>query len=157
MISAHMPLVRSQSPQSITFPSPPKLYLPCLNSKLPLTNPNEPAVFTLGPEKTTSKIYLVVGPKTRFADFPAIFTAVRSQLAVFDPITLDEWGATVARTVGKGYEEDIRQMMEWIAVAPDEKICYGTMDTTEDASWDDLGVRASTFEEWLARARWDGP
>jgi hypothetical protein len=35
--------------------------------------------------------------------------------------TPDQWGATVAATVGKGYEEDIRQMMQWISVAPDEK------------------------------------
>jgi hypothetical protein len=82
---------------------------------------------------------------------------VRSQPAVFDPITLDDWGATVARTVGKGYEEDIQQMMEWIAVAPDGKICYGTMETWEDRSCEELGVRASTFEEWVERARWDGP
>lgn len=86
-----------------------------------------------------------------------MFSTMRSQPAIFDPITLDDWGATVASTVGKGYEEDIRQMMEWIAVAPDEKICYGTMDPQEDCSWADLGVRASTFEEWLERSRWHGP
>ncbi|RDK42177.1 cinnamoyl-CoA reductase [Aspergillus phoenicis ATCC 13157] len=114
-------------------------------------------VFSLGPERTASKVYPVVGPRIRFADLPAMFSTMRSRPAIFDPITLDEWGATVARTVGKGYEEDIRQMMEWIAVAPDEKICYGTMDPQEDCSWADLGVRASTFEEWLGRSGWQGP
>ena len=114
-------------------------------------------VFSLGPERTASKVYPVVGPRIRFADLPAMFSTMRSQPAIFDPITLEEWGATVARTVGKGYEEDIRQMMEWIAVAPDEKICYGTMDPQEDCSWADLGVRASTFEEWLRRSGWQGP
>lgn len=114
-------------------------------------------VFSLGPEKTASKVYPVVSSKMRFADLPAIFSTVRYQPAIFDPISLDDWGATVARTVGKGYEEDIRQMMEWIAVAPDEKICYGTMTPEEDCSWADLGVRASTFEEWLKRSGWQGP
>ncbi|GKZ30314.1 hypothetical protein AbraIFM66950_008651 [Aspergillus brasiliensis] len=114
-------------------------------------------VFALGPERTASKVYPVVGPKVRFADLPAIFSTRRSQSAIYDPISLDDWGATVARTVGKGYEEDIRQMMEWITVAPDEKICYGTMDPQEDGSWADLGVRASTFEEWLERSGWQGP
>ncbi|OJI85944.1 hypothetical protein ABZX51_002143 [Aspergillus tubingensis] len=114
-------------------------------------------VFSLGPEKTASKIYPVVSSKMRFADLPAIFSTVRYQPAIFDPISLDDWGATVARTVGKGYEEDIRQMMEWIALAPDEKICYGTMTPEEDCSWADLGVRASTFEEWLKRSGWQGP
>ncbi|OJJ76722.1 hypothetical protein ASPBRDRAFT_72591 [Aspergillus brasiliensis CBS 101740] len=114
-------------------------------------------VFALGPERTASKVYPVVGPKIRFADFSAIFSTMRSQSAIYDPITLDDWGATVARTVGKGYEEDIRQMMEWITVAPDEKVCYGTMDPQEDRSYADLGVRASTFEEWLERSGWHGP
>lgn len=63
----------------------------------------------------------------------------------------------MAATVGKGFEEDIRQMMQWIAVAPRDRICYGTVRAEEDASWGDLGVRASTFEEWLERSGWQGP
>jgi hypothetical protein len=63
----------------------------------------------------------------------------------------------VASTVGKGYKEDIRQMMQWISVAPDERVCYGTMDSKDDKSWDDLGVRASTFAVWMERAWWTGP
>ncbi|GLA92537.1 hypothetical protein AtubIFM57143_008889 [Aspergillus tubingensis] len=126
-------------------------------SELTAVTALRPEVFSLGPEKTASKVYPVVSSKMRFADLPAIFSTVRYQPAIFDPISLDDWGATVARTVGKGYEEDIRQMMEWIAVAPDEKICYGTMTPEEDCSWADLGVRASTFEEWLKRSGWQGP
>ncbi|CAP98652.1 hypothetical protein E8E15_010513 [Penicillium rubens] len=114
-------------------------------------------IFRLGPQKTASKTYPVVGPKLSFAEFAKIFSDTTSRKAVFDPITLDQWGATVAATVGKGYEEDIRQMMQWISVAPDEKICYGTMDPRDDMSWEDLGVRASTFAEWMERASWRGP
>ncbi|KXG50517.1 uncharacterized protein PGRI_070080 [Penicillium griseofulvum] len=114
-------------------------------------------IFRLGPQKTSSKTYPVVGPKLSFAEFAKIFSDTTSRKAVFDPITLDQWGATVAATVGKGYEEDIRQMMQWISIAPDEKICYGTMDPRDDTSWKDLGVRASTFAEWMERASWKGP
>ncbi|KAJ6186113.1 hypothetical protein N7519_007414 [Penicillium mononematosum] len=120
-----------------------------------LTNSQE--IFRLGPQKTASKTYPVVGPKLSFAEFANIFSDTTSRKAIFDPITLDQWGATVAATVGKGYEEDIRQMMQWISVAPDEKICYGTMDPRDDTSWKDLGVRASTFAEWMERAAWRGP
>ncbi|GAB1207105.1 hypothetical protein APSETT445_005813 [Aspergillus pseudonomiae] len=118
-----------------------------------------PAVTALhpGPEKTASKTYPVVGPKLSFADFARVFREITSQEAIFDPITLDEWGATVAATAGKGYEEDIRQMMEWISVAPDDKICYGTMDRSEDRSYEDLGVKASTLADWMRRAAWQGP
>ncbi|KAL3474622.1 hypothetical protein BJX99DRAFT_231328 [Aspergillus californicus] len=113
-------------------------------------------IFHLGPEKTGSKIYPVVGPKYSFADMARIFQEITSREAFFSPSTLDEWGAVVAETVGKGYEEDIRQMMQWIAVAPDGKVCYGTMDPGEDRSWEELGVRASSFEEWIGRG-WLGP
>ncbi|GKZ17805.1 hypothetical protein AbraIFM66951_001069 [Aspergillus brasiliensis] len=126
-------------------------------SELAAVTALRPEVFALGPERTASKVYPVVGPKIRFSELSAIFSTMRSQSAIYDPITLDDWGATVARTVGKGYEEDIRQMMEWITIAPDEKICYGTMDPQEDRSYADLGVRASTFEEWLERSGWHGP
>ncbi|KJK64217.1 NmrA-like family protein [Aspergillus parasiticus SU-1] len=114
-------------------------------------------IFSLGPEKTASKTYPVVGPKLSFADFARVFREITSQEATFDPITLDQWGATVAATVGKGYEEDIKQMMEWIAVAPDDKICYGTMDHTDDTSYEDLGVKASTLADWMRRTAWQGP
>lgn len=40
--------------------------------------------------------------------FRLFFLIIRSQLVIFNPITLDDWGATVARIVGKGYEKDIR-------------------------------------------------
>ncbi|GMG42860.1 unnamed protein product [Aspergillus oryzae var. brunneus] len=114
-------------------------------------------IFSLGPEKTAAKTYPVVGPKLSFADFTRVFREITSQEATFDPITLDQWGATVAATVGKGYEEDIKQMMEWIAVAPDDKICYGTRDQTEDTSYEDLGVKASTLADWMRRTAWQGP
>jgi hypothetical protein len=65
--------------------------------------------------------------------------------------------------VGKGYEEDIRQMMQWISVAPDEKVCYGTMNFRDDKSWEDLGVRASTcgvdgagFVDWALTCNHSG-
>lgn len=96
----------------------------------------------------------MVSPKFPSTEFPAVFTRVTSQKAIFDPISLDEWGATVAAAAGAGYEEDIRQMMEWVGVAPDERVCYGTMDRGEDRSWEDLGVRASSFEEFLWRSGW---
>lgn len=113
--------------------------------------------FILGPEKTKSKQYPVVGPKIRFDELSRIFSEHTSRPSRFDPTTIEEWGATIAKAVGEGFKEDIEQMMEWISIAPKEKICYGTLDPSEDLSWGDLGVRASTFEEWLERSKWSGP
>ncbi|KAF5009238.1 hypothetical protein FDECE_4531 [Fusarium decemcellulare] len=113
--------------------------------------------FAAGPEKTGSKSYPVVSPKLRFSDFAEKFTRVTLIPSTFKSTTIEQWGDTVAETVGEGYREDIQQMMQWIAAAPDDKICYGTMEPVEDTSRQDLGVRASTFEEWLARSNWQGP
>jgi hypothetical protein len=113
--------------------------------------------FAAGPEKTGSKTYPVVSPKVRFSGFAEEFSNATSKPSRFESASIDEWGSVVAATVGKGYEEDIRQMMQWVAVAPSDKICYGTMSPEDDTSWEDLGVRASTFKEWMARSKWEGP
>ncbi|PYH89760.1 cinnamoyl-CoA reductase [Aspergillus ellipticus CBS 707.79] len=112
----------------------------------------------LRPPPATIKLYPITAPKIPFHALPTTFTAVTGQPAVFAPISLDEWGEVVARAVGRGYEEDIRQMMQGIAVAPEEKICYGTMEGGEgDRVVEELGVRASSFAEWLGRTGWRGP
>ncbi|KNG80303.1 hypothetical protein ANOM_011270 [Aspergillus nomiae NRRL 13137] len=100
---------------------------------------------------------LLSGPKISFSELATVFEATTSRPARFKPSTLHEWGATVSASAGAGFERDIRQMIEWITVAPDDKICYGTMDPDEDQSESDLGVRASTFQEWLERSGWTGP
>ncbi|KAE8312089.1 hypothetical protein BDV41DRAFT_577926 [Aspergillus transmontanensis] len=114
-------------------------------------------IFARGPEITASKTYPVVGPKISFSELATVFEATTSRPARFNPGTLHEWGATVSASAGAGFERDIRQMVEWITVAPDDKICYGTMNPDEDQSQSDLGVRASTFQEWLERSGWTGP
>lgn len=70
---------------------------------------------------------------------------------------MDEWASAASEAVGPGFKEDIRQMMEWVSIAPEDKICYGALDPADDSSWNDLHVRASTFEEWLERTGWAGP
>ena len=111
------------------------------------TNQPRKAIIKKGPRETTPKTYPVVSPKLPFSELPRIFTQKTGIPAYFEPITLDEWGSTVAQAAGKGYETDIRQMMEWIAVAPDEKVCYGTMEPEMlHRAWEELGVRASSLD-----------
>ncbi|KGO40580.1 hypothetical protein PEX1_022570 [Penicillium expansum] len=114
-------------------------------------------VFALGISKTKNKNYVVAGPKIRMQDFATIFTRVTGQQAIYSPTTLDEWADMASEAVGPGFREDIRQMMEWASIMPDDKICYGALDPAEDPSWEDLGVRASSFEDWLNRTAWTGP
>ncbi|KOS48291.1 hypothetical protein ACN38_g682 [Penicillium nordicum] len=114
-------------------------------------------VFALGVSKTKNKNYVVAAPKMRMQDFATIFTRVTGHQAIYSPSTLDEWADMASEAVGPGFKEDIRQMMEWASIMPDDKICYGALDPTEDPSWEDLGLSASSFEDWLNRTGWTGP
>ncbi|KAK7726229.1 hypothetical protein SLS63_007743 [Diaporthe eres] len=125
--------------------------------RLPAVTTLIPAVFEAGPERTASKTYPIGSSKISFGEMPAIFSRVTGAPARFESISLEEWTSTVVSVAGKGFEEDIRQMVQWVRDAPADKICYGTMDPAADSSWEDLGVRASTFEEWILRNKWMGP
>ncbi|KAJ5885226.1 NmrA-like [Penicillium taxi] len=114
-------------------------------------------VFALGIEKTKDKNYVVCSPKLRIDEFASTFTRVTGQRAIYSPISIDEWADLASKAVGNGFKEDIRQMMEWISIAPEDKICYGALDPAEDSSWEDLHLRSSTFEDWLVRSGWRGP
>ncbi|GAQ07432.1 hypothetical protein ALT_4753 [Aspergillus lentulus] len=135
----------------------------CLLPGLFFTNLDRPQycrreeVFALGIEKTKNKNYVVCSPKLRMDELASTFTRVTGQPAIYSPISMDEWADLSSREVGKGFKEDIRQMMEWISIAPEDKICYGALDPAEDSSWEDLHLRASSFEDWLRRSGWRGP
>lgn len=115
------------------------------------------AVFATGTQTTASKTYPIGSPRITFAEMVSAFSRVTGVPARFESISLEEWTSTVVSVAGKGFEDDIRQMVQWVGDAPKDKICYGSMDPEDDSSWADLGVKASTFEDWLARTKWQGP
>ncbi|KAJ5986618.1 cinnamoyl-CoA reductase [Penicillium sp. IBT 35674x] len=113
-------------------------------------------VFASGIAKTKNKNYVVCSPKLRMDEFASTFTRVTGQPAIYSPISMDEWADLASKAVGNEFKEDIRQMMEWISIAPEDKICYGALDPVEDSSWD-LHFQATSFETWLRRSGWRGP
>ncbi|KAK2753980.1 NmrA-like family domain-containing protein [Colletotrichum kahawae] len=115
------------------------------------------AVLKAGTSKTVSKTYPIGSPKVSFGELASIFSSVTGIPARFESIDLEDWTSTVVSVAGQGFKEDISQMVQWVAHAPTDKICYGTMHPGDDCSWEDLGVRASTFEEWIQRSNWRGP
>ena len=114
-------------------------------------------VFELGIAKTKNKNFLVLSPRITADEMASTFNRVTGQPAVHDPITADKFGEMTAPFVGPAFKEDAKQMMEWSAVTPADKICFGAMDPEEDDSSELLGVKASTFEEFLVRSGWKGP
>jgi hypothetical protein len=111
----------------------------------------------MGVEKTHGKTYLVMSPPITANDMAKAFTQVTGQPAIHDPSSAEEFAELTAPFVGPAFKEDAKQMMEWAAVMPAGKICYGAMDAHQDDSFEALGLKASSFEQWLRRSGWTGP
>ncbi|KAL2851267.1 hypothetical protein BJX68DRAFT_236060 [Aspergillus pseudodeflectus] len=114
-------------------------------------------VFNLGVEKTHAKTYLVLSPRVTPNEMVETFTRVTGQPAVHDPLTAEEFGEMTVPRVGPAFKRDATEMMEWAAVAPPDRICYGAFTEDQDYSFEELGLKASSFEEWLRRSGWTGP
>lgn len=86
-----------------------------------------------------------------------IFTRVTGQTAIHEPISAEQFGESAGQLVGPAFKEDAKQMMEWAAVMPADKICFGALDPDQDHSFEKLGLSATSFENWLRRTGWRGP
>ncbi|CAI7628421.1 unnamed protein product [Penicillium glandicola] len=114
-------------------------------------------VFALGTTMMNGKSYFVGSKKLRMEDLASTFTQHTGQPAIYDPITIDEWADMASRAVGPGFKEDIRQMIQWFSIIPEDKRCYGALDLADDVALEELGLEASSFEDWLKRSNWTGP
>ncbi|KAH6648131.1 putative cinnamoyl-CoA reductase [Truncatella angustata] len=114
-------------------------------------------VFSLGKEKTKGRNYPVLSPKISMDEMASTFTSITGQPAIHSPLSLDVWTDMTVGMLGPAFRDDVKQMMEWVAMAPKEKICYGALDPDDDRSMEELGVAASTFADWLRRTGWTGP
>ncbi|KAL3447166.1 hypothetical protein BJX65DRAFT_277533 [Aspergillus insuetus] len=114
-------------------------------------------VFNQGVEKTHGKTYLVLSSRVTPNEMVETFTKVTGQPAVHDAITAEEFGEMTVPRVGPAFKRDATEMMEWAAVAPADRICYGAYTEDQDRSFEELGLKASSFEEWLRRSGWTGP
>lgn len=114
-------------------------------------------IFDMGVEKTHGKTYLAMSPPITADDMAKAFTRVTGQPAIHEPISAEEFAELAVPWVGPAFKEDAKQMMEWAAVMPSDKICYGAMDADQDESFEMLGSKASSFEDWLHRSGWAGP
>ena len=111
----------------------------------------------MGVEKTRGKTYFVLSSRVTTDDMVKTFTKVTGQSAIHDPISAEEFGEMAASSVGPAFKEDAKAMMEWAAVTPADRIGYGAFTEDQDHSFEELGLKASSFEEWLRRSGWTGP
>ena len=114
-------------------------------------------VFDLGVGQTQGKIYLVMSPRVTPREMVETFTRVTGKQAIHSPTSFEEFGDLTAPYVGPAFKEAAMQMMQWAAVTPESKVAYGSLDPQDDHSAEELGLTASSFEEWLKRSGWTGP
>ncbi|KAH6950178.1 hypothetical protein DER45DRAFT_649794 [Fusarium avenaceum] len=115
-------------------------------------------VFDLGVDKTAGKTYLVQSESITPEEMAQIFTKVTGQPATHKPISPAKFGEMVTPFIGPAFTLDAQKMMEWASVVPGDKVCYGAMEYDKlNETFQDLGLKASTFEDWLRRSGWSGP
>ncbi|KAI0855528.1 putative cinnamoyl-CoA reductase [Xylaria cubensis] len=114
-------------------------------------------IFDLGVEETAGKVYPVLSPMVSMDDMAAAFTRITGRKAIHAPLTTAEWADLTSTMLGQAFRDDVKHMMDWVSMAPTDKICYGAMSPEEDTSAKELGVTASTFEDWMKRTGWTGP
>jgi hypothetical protein len=111
----------------------------------------------LGIDRTRGKTYLVMSPRVTPQEMAETFTRVTGQPAIHSPTSAEEFGDLTAPLVGPAFKEDAKQMMQWAAIAPKNKVAYGALELEVDRSAEELGLTASSFETWLKRSGWTGP
>ncbi|KAH7241351.1 hypothetical protein BKA59DRAFT_528977 [Fusarium tricinctum] len=115
-------------------------------------------VFELGVEKTAGKTYLVLSEPITPEEMAQIFTKVTGQPAIHNPISPEQFGEMTAPFIGPAFKLDAQKMMEWASVVPADKVCFGAMEYEKmKETFEELGLKASTFEDWLRRSGWTGP
>ncbi|KAF7589539.1 hypothetical protein BBP40_004162 [Aspergillus hancockii] len=114
-------------------------------------------IFGLGVEKTKGKTYLALGPRITPEGMAKAFTRVTGKPAVHSPISFEEFGHLSSALVGPAFKEDAIEMMQWAAIAPTDKTCYGAFELEVEQSSEELGLTGSSFEDWLRRSGWTGP
>lgn len=114
-------------------------------------------VFDLGVDQTQDKTYLVMSPRITPREMVETFTRVTGKRAIHSQTSFEEFGDLTAPYVGPAFKEDAMQMMQWAAIAPASKVAFGSLHPQADHSAEELGLTASSFEEWLKRSGWTGP
>ncbi|GAA5950482.1 hypothetical protein JCM21900_004821 [Sporobolomyces salmonicolor] len=111
------------------------------------------AVFSKGPLHTGGRTYPIETPPTTFPQIAAQYQQITGEKAIFDPLSMEKALELVSSRTGLGMIKEFEEMFLWLDAAPGDKAAYGTMDE-KDTSFEDLGVKASTFEEFLERSGW---
>ncbi|EGU11344.1 translation initiation factor IF-2 [Rhodotorula toruloides ATCC 204091] len=105
------------------------------------------AAFTKGPAATAGKNYPIEAPSCTMKEIAAQYEAVTGEKATVQANPVESAFTGVPEALLPSLTEVFQYMNE---LGPDS-ICYGTMKPEEDESFEDLGVKASSFQAFIER------
>lgn len=129
------------------------------------------AVLDAGPEFMKGLEMPVCGQSISYADLADKIKAVTGIKAEYRACSVEEFVERVSKDDGSGgngrgkgmgevtiKSEEVRELGKWLEIAPDDRACYGTVETKrlEDVERE-LDVKALSWEMFLERTRWKGP
>ncbi|KAI9711347.1 MAG: hypothetical protein M1812_007196 [Candelaria pacifica] len=119
------------------------------------------AAFDKGPE-VTARCYPVNSVNITYESLAKRFTAVTGIPAVYRQSSVEEFQQSTEALLkdrdSSLIRDDLKAIGEWFTIAPDDMTCYGTMPMEKLAeAKHDLGVEATSWEEYLHRTGWKGP
>jgi len=145
-----------------TTPAPP-------NAQIGYVDPNHDvgifvrAALDKGPPASGHEFFVINSPNISYAALSETFTRVTGVPSAYLQTSLEEFRVLTERAYGLSEGKsilglDMLEMAAWLAEAPSNKTLYGTMELSEISKAErELGVRASTWEEFLIRTGFRGP
>jgi hypothetical protein len=115
------------------------------------------AAFEKGPEWMKGCEVPVCGHSISYLDLANQITAVTGIRAEYRQCSSQDF-ETRLEDYKNIEKEDIIALGKWLAIAPDNRTCYGTMEMEIlTAVENELGMKALSWEAFLERTRWQGP
>jgi uncharacterized protein YbjT (DUF2867 family) len=117
------------------------------------------AIFSKGIELTNKKTYAINAPPVTMGEIASTYKKVANEEAVVDPLSSQDLHDVMTKFAGPTFSHAYVEMMQALDSFPPSPFTYGplSIEGEKDLSFEDLGVRPSTFEEYLVRTGWRAP
>ncbi|BGP17627.1 hypothetical protein JCM10213_001278 [Rhodosporidiobolus nylandii] len=103
----------------------------------------------------SGKTYPVMSTPSSLSDFAAVYAAKTGDKVVVDPLSKEEIHSLMSgQPFAEVIEAAVNDAFDYLDSTGLDTICYGTMRLSEDSSFSDLGVKATSFAAWLETSGW---
>ncbi|GAA5995836.1 uncharacterized protein JCM10292_004778 [Rhodotorula paludigena] len=104
-------------------------------------------IFSAPLDRVKGKTYPIMAEPRTLAETANEYEQATGEKAIGEPLSMAE----ALEGILVEQHEMWRQMYGWHDNKPVGTVCYGLFKPSEDRSWEDLGVKASSFDEFLNR------